>query len=524
MITESLNIYSFLSIFTAISSILIFVQGIVQRPFKQANYTFSIFSAVIFFISLSSAAVLMTSNYSVALAWMHLMIAAILFFPVSLLHFILEISDYNISGIRKIYKFLFYLVPSAIFIYLISISEINVGQTALGFQLNTSGVLVYISEIYLTGAFMLMLWLLGRESFKRYQSNRSSRVIMFVFSGILLYIFCNIIYWALFMGGIVSRIPTTSVFLFVMYFFISIATLFSRYGISNMSLKEIFEKSDEFIIAVDATCKSLEINSKLYNVLYKSLSKKTKNYMNFMDLKNLGEKLSGIFPEKDIIKALFDNLLGSSSATIRKEITGSVEGKTKTYDVVIFPVLDNIQKLLGKIAIFRDISDYKKLQESLREESIKDFLTDSYNRKYFYESLIMHINRFERYNEQFSLVMIDIDKFKLLNDRHGHLKGDWILQETARILKENIRDHIDVVSRYGGDEFLLILSSTTSLEAQIISQRIKLEYSSIDNEGTSLSIGICQFAEGMSSDEVIKRADSAMYKSKASGGNLVTVI
>ncbi len=182
-----------------------------------------------------------------------------------------------------------------------------------------------------------------------------------------------------------------------MYFFISIATLFSRYGISNMSLKEIFEKSDEFIIAVDTTCKSLEINSKLYNVLYKSMSKKTKNYMNFMDLKNLGEKLSGIFPEKDIIKALFDNLLGSSSATIRKEITGSIEGKTKTYDVVIFPVLDNIQKLLGKIAIFRDISDYKKLQESLREESIKDFLTDSYNRKYFYESLIMHINRFERY-------------------------------------------------------------------------------------------------------------------------------
>ncbi len=71
---------------------------------------------------------------------------------------------------------------------------------------------------------------------------------------------------------------------------------------------------------------------------------------------------------------------------------------------------------------------------------------------------------------------------------------------------------------------MLILSSTTSLEAQIISQRIKLEYSSIDNEGTSLSIGICQFAEGMSSDEVIKRADSAMYKSKATGGNLVTVI
>ncbi len=246
--------------------------------------------------------------------------------------------------------------------------------------------------------------------------------------------------------------------------------------------------------------------------------------MNFIGLKNLEKKLSGVFPEHDIVKVFICSLKDYSSATIRKEITGSIEGKTKTYDVVIFPVLDNIKKILGKIAIFRDITDYKKLQDSLREESIKDFLTDSYNRKYFYESLIMHVNRFERYEEQFSLVMIDIDKFKLLNDRYGHLKGDWILQETARILKENIRDHIDVVSRYGGDEFLLILSSTTSKEAEIISQRIKFEYSSIDNSGTSLSIGICQFARGMSSDEIIKLADSAMYKSKATGGNLVTVI
>jgi diguanylate cyclase (GGDEF)-like protein len=326
------------------------------------------------------------------------------------------------------------------------------------------------------------------------------------------------------MGGILSRIPTTSVFLFVMYFFISIATLFSRYGISNMGLKEIFEKSDDYIIAIDITCKALEINSKLYNVLFKSPGKNKNVLMNFMDLKNLENKLSEIFPESGVIKALFDNLQGYSSIMIRKEITGTIDGTARTYDVVIFPVLDNIHKLLGKIAISRDISDYKKLQESLREESIKDFLTGAYNRKYFYESLIMHINRFERYDEQFTLVMLDIDKFKRLNDQHGHLKGDWVLQETAKILKENIRDHLDMVSRFGGDEFLLILASTTGAEAEVITQRIKLQYSRIDNAGTSLSIGICQFARGMGSEEIIRLADSAMYKSKASGGNSVTVI
>jgi len=115
--------------------------------------------------------------------------------------------------------------------------------------------------------------------------------------------------------------------------------------------------------------------------------------------------------------------------------------------------------------------------------------------------------------------MIDIDKFKKVNDDEGHLKGDYILTEAVKIFKKNIRTHLDIVARYGGDEFAVILTNTSLTEAGSIAGRILLQYRDMNLNNTTLSIGVCIYEDNMEMKEMIRNAEKAMYSAKANGGD-----
>jgi diguanylate cyclase (GGDEF)-like protein/PAS domain S-box-containing protein len=181
-------------------------------------------------------------------------------------------------------------------------------------------------------------------------------------------------------------------------------------------------------------------------------------------------------------------------------------------------------KIIGIIAIFKDITKQKKLQQELQELSIKDNLTSLYNQRHFYKVMQKEMARAHRQNHPLCLLLLDLDNFKKLNDSKGHLAGDRILERVGKIIMDCTREHVDYTFRYGGDEFTIILTETTPEQAFEVAERIKqLLPISLDDASLTLSIGLSEFADSTTLEAFIHSADQAMYAAKKSGGNRIAI-
>jgi len=158
----------------------------------------------------------------------------------------------------------------------------------------------------------------------------------------------------------------------------------------------------------------------------------------------------------------------------------------------------------------------KSVQDELYFLSIKDELTNVYNRRYIIDSLSKTINLSERENVEFSILFIDINKFKIINDELGHDIGDKVLVELGNTINLHLRSY-DVCARYGGDEFLIILPYSNEENSMTIADRISKCFTQriydLLSINTSLSIGITQ-GNGKNLEEIIRAADEKMYAEK----------
>jgi len=176
----------------------------------------------------------------------------------------------------------------------------------------------------------------------------------------------------------------------------------------------------------------------------------------------------------------------------------------------------------------KDILEEQRQQiESLKTAVRIDGLTQLANRVYFDEKLAEMIRLLERYNDPFSLLMIDVDNFKPINDTFGHQAGDRILKGIALKLKASIRES-DFIARFGGDEFALILSKTQTTTASEVGWKICLSLREsrflMDEKefAVTLSIGVAEVALGDKPETLIERADGALYQAKQEGRNRAT--
>jgi diguanylate cyclase (GGDEF)-like protein len=145
-----------------------------------------------------------------------------------------------------------------------------------------------------------------------------------------------------------------------------------------------------------------------------------------------------------------------------------------------------------------------------------DPLTGVSNRRAMDETLESMFSMYDRYGTEFSVVIVDIDHFKRINDELGHLSGDRMLQQVARLLDDNARE-TDVVARYGGEEFVLLLPKTPREGACIFADRLR---ASIDRETKmTISAGVATALDGDSPQSILSRADNALYGAKAAGRN-----
>jgi diguanylate cyclase (GGDEF)-like protein/PAS domain S-box-containing protein len=171
-----------------------------------------------------------------------------------------------------------------------------------------------------------------------------------------------------------------------------------------------------------------------------------------------------------------------------------------------------------------------KLKETLRQQSIRDALTGLFNRRYMEESLTRELKRAERESKPIGLMMFDIDNFKKFNDAYGHDAGDSILREIGFYLNKSVRGE-DIVCRYGGEEFLVILPGATleatKLRAEKLRNGIKeltVYYLGKPLSKCTVSIGISEYPKfGSTNVELIKKADEALYKAKSEGRDRVEI-
>jgi diguanylate cyclase (GGDEF)-like protein len=188
------------------------------------------------------------------------------------------------------------------------------------------------------------------------------------------------------------------------------------------------------------------------------------------------------------------------------------------------------QKIFSILASSAAMSlENASLHQKMEELTIIDELTGIYNYRYFVQKLTNELKRARRYHQSLSLLMIDIDWFKRYNDNYGHLFGNLILSDLAKVIKICIRD-TDVLIRYGGEEFVVILPQTEKEDARNIGERIrsKVEQAQFEEKekkfkvSLTVSLGVATFPEnGTEPEELVRSVDQALYLAKGKGKNLI---
>ena len=224
----------------------------------------------------------------------------------------------------------------------------------------------------------------------------------------------------------------------------------------------------------------------------------------------------------NIIKAAIETIRGSSS--FADSLTRMQYSTNYIYEIVIAEI---IILLGGVVASLFAINYMINIYFAATRKSLVDELTGIYNRRAIYKIMDQEIKRAERFKHPLTTIMLDIDFFKVYNDKNGHLAGDLLLQRLSKIIQSKIRD-VDTLGRYGGEEFLLILPETPHDSAAVIGERIRKSIETTHFKGQekqpkgkiTVSMGLVTFhGEYKSRAHLIHSADELLYKAKESGRN-----
>lgn len=216
---------------------------------------------------------------------------------------------------------------------------------------------------------------------------------------------------------------------------------------------------------------------------------------------------------------------GVISITVQKNtLLKNVQEKYKLY--FLYSALIALTLLiLIFVIVRRSVRIEEALLRNLKHMSFLDPLTDLFNRRKVNKYIDEHHSLFERYGDTYSVIMIDIDHFKSINDTYGHNVGDTVLKELAKVLRDSVR-HTDHAARWGGEEFLILCPKTTLEHAAILAEMLREKVAAHPFETLvciTASFGVAEVRPGDTIDTLIQRADVALYAAKESGRNRVSI-
>lgn len=201
------------------------------------------------------------------------------------------------------------------------------------------------------------------------------------------------------------------------------------------------------------------------------------------------------------------------------------------------PLRDSRGEICGAIETLQDVSDRRKAELALKESerlyrelSITDGLTRLYNSRHFFGRAREEIERCNRYTSPLSLILLDVDNFKVFNDSYGHIDGDRVLAGLANVIRDEIRG-VDSAYRYGGEEFIVLFPETEPEEASIVAERIRRSFEQTTFSpkagicvNMTISIGGGNYRKGEDLTSFVRRIDEAMYEAKRLGRNRVVFV
>lgn len=270
----------------------------------------------------------------------------------------------------------------------------------------------------------------------------------------------------------------------------------------------IFTVISFFVINIVAACFAVSFITKPFTMLLRSIQSLVNDRYTSADPCSK-EHLIMLTQELEQFKARSDSLLREKD-TIVNEL---IESKK-----LLEKYSNNLEEMV------------EQRTEILKWLSITDPLTGLYNRRYFIEQIELEFKRSKRYNRDLSLLMLDIDHFKSVNDNYGHQVGDIVLRKISSIIISQLRDS-DLAFRYGGEEFMVILPETRAEDAINVAKRMKQEIMETEhiyrnlNFKVTASIGIVSIKDMLGKfetvDDIIKKVDDNLYKAKNSGRNTI---
>lgn len=198
--------------------------------------------------------------------------------------------------------------------------------------------------------------------------------------------------------------------------------------------------------------------------------------------------------------------------------------RSNTIIIVLFGIITTLL-LLGLIYFFmaRLIKRLDEARQTIEKIAITDVLTELFNRRHIMLRFEEEFEKFKRLKMNVSCIMIDVDKFKAINDSYGHQIGDQVLKAISARMRDTLRAY-DIPGRFGGEEFLIILPDTSLEDARGLAERIRIcvKEETVNNAAVTLSLGVvCVQSSDRSVDDIIRRADENLYKAKKSGRDRV---
>lgn len=288
----------------------------------------------------------------------------------------------------------------------------------------------------------------------------------------------------------------------------------------NTFLREVMDLNPNFVITTDGKrCSYLNESFKAF-LQCSTADEYITKYTNISNV--IVEKEDTFYNGKEPtewIKEAYESKMQNIKAVLKP--LGGTEADEMFCLMNVKPVPEKDEWLIS----FADVTSLEKERQIYRMLSQQDPLTKAYNRTKFFEEVERELDRVNRYGESLSILMIDVDYFKEVNDKYGHLVGDMVLVELTQTIQKNIRK-TDVFARYGGEEFALLMP-VTNLEgakekADIIRQAI-CQHNFKECGQITCSFGVATYKKGDNVDSFVQKADIALYNAKESGRNQVQV-
>lgn len=364
------------------------------------------------------------------------------------------------------------------------------------------GIWYYVHVIYSYLLLISGIWIMYR-SWKndRYKTGTQS---FWLFTGSTFIAVVLLIY----LTGIFPLELDLTAFGFV---FIAIICFLILFRYDFLEIKEIirsivFSKIKEGIMVIDNDDRLIDFNEAGQEVF------------EWLKPLNIGKNIT-FFPEGEFIKQKDDNIF---------EINVRAKGKDKYYEIRVTD-LEIDGDVIGSVYILQDITRQKDMIKQLNDMANKDHLTLLFNRRKLIMEGERELSRTKRYSNYLSLLMIDIDHFKKINDKYGHLIGDEVLVRVSDELQKRLR-RVDIICRYGGEEFAVILPETNRREGYIVAENLRRKIEEleikINNYAIKLTISIGIAATSTENmeitlQELINNADRALYCAKNRGRNMV---